>query len=194
MRLKNTLVVLAAVACSTLFIPGQAYAHTSVVSGTAPCDQAGKRTVTWTIKNNWKTEETVKNLSLSPKPLGETSPGLPTTIKKDGSYTFSYEVPADATKITISFTAQWPDHYEEGVKGSIGNLPACPSPSPKPSESPSPSPRESSPTPVPPSATPSKPTLPTTGVALPALLIGALVLIGGGIAFALIGRRRRLEA
>ncbi|NUO55595.1 MAG: hypothetical protein HOV78_02975 [Hamadaea sp.] len=192
MRWKNTLVVLAAVACTTLLVPGQADAHTSVVSGSAPCDQSGKRTVTWTIKNNWHSEETVKNLSLSPQPLGDASPGLPTTITKNGSYTFSYEVPADVKKISISFTAKWPDRYQEDVKGSIGDLPACPSPSP--SASPSPSPVPSSASPVPPSPTPSKPTLPTTGVALPALLIGALVLIGGGVLFAVIGRRRRLEA
>ncbi|NUR73823.1 MAG: hypothetical protein HOU81_23670 [Hamadaea sp.] len=191
MRWKNTLVVLAATlaatACATLMIPGQASAHTSVVSGSAPCDQAGKRTVTWTIKNNWHSEETVKNLSLSPKPLGGAEPGLPTTIKENGSYTFSYEVPADVSKISISFTATWPDRYQEDVKGSIDKVPACPSPSPTPS------PVRSSATPVPPSPTPSKPTLPTTGVAMPLLLGGALVLISGGVLFALIGRRRRLQ-
>jgi LPXTG-motif cell wall-anchored protein len=187
---------------ASAMLAAPASAHTAALSYDKVCDtETGKVKVTWTVSNDYPADATLKNVNASPA-LTTIVNGATVAKQangKDGVLSESVLV-APGTKVSLGFTATWPD----GVKYTVpvktvdteGVCKESPSPSPSESESPSPSPSGGtggggeSPSP---SRSAAPPALPVTGAQTGLYAGGAVVLLGAGAGLFVLARRRRIK-
>jgi hypothetical protein len=184
---------------AALAIASPASAWTGSISGSAEC-QSGTWVVTWTISNDFNAPATIKSFQATPDtPVknGDTTIGVGTPIAALSKITGTQEVPGDATAAKLVVEFEWTARDKFTATGKVTLEGTCVKPSPSPSPSPVASPSLS---PVPSAVVSASPStggggggggLPTTGVSGIAFGGVALVLIGGGTALVLLGRRRR---
>jgi hypothetical protein len=157
-----------------MLLASPAQAHTSEVTGVGRCVN-GNWSVTWTVKNNFRSEETVSNVRFSTAGTGT----LPATVDANTSKSSTATFPGTATTISVKFDASWAvDGFEEndipGTATLTGDCPAAPSPSPSVSTSKAP-----------------PPALVVTGPPTGAMVAGGGFLVVLGAALIVMLRRRR---